>query len=70
MSWPDFAAGVGISESTLKRYAKRFPSARARDQFLRTLAEKAGLPPEFFTADFSRLAEIAPCGKSGFFLFK
>lgn len=61
LSQPDLAAKLNTSQDTIKRIelGQRELQGYERDGFLRAVAGACGLPVEFFTEDFARMASMA-----------
>jgi DNA-binding transcriptional regulator YiaG len=58
MEQKELAAALGMSVSTLGRHLKANKRPHEIRALSQTVAELTGLPNEFFTVDFSRLAEL------------
>lgn len=58
LSQPELAGQLGVSTSTVKRLesGKSIPQGYQEDALIEKIAGIANLPPEFFAADFARLA--------------
>ena len=67
---PAFAKRLGMTASTLRRYEEEpnYPKTikpHQQEALLRKIAEITGLPYEFFTVDFARLAALTAADSEG-----